>query len=221
MSLEYPTNVTTGDVVHAVGKGASALLEGISGATVAELLDLILAPPLTRRRDAFFIELNNRVKALENEGINLAQLSSNEQFVSAVLQATTTALKTHLEDKRRALLNAVANVARRSSIDDTVQAMFFNFLDTLRPDHLILLKLFATPAVSVKGPQGDHLNWSEVVEKKLPHLRGGDLDLWMPLLSDLQAKGLVYTSDIGAAPAGPIASGLGQLFLEFVSDSSH
>lgn len=73
-------------------------------------------------------------------------MGSNERFVSAVLQASPIAVKTHQTEKRRALRNAVLNVAKGPSIGDDKEAFFLRLVDAFTVTHLELLSLFKNRA---------------------------------------------------------------------------
>ena len=125
----------------AVIKGAISSIP-VLGGVLAEELGLILAPPLARRREEWFADLARRLYDLENsiDGFKFDDLSNNEQFVSATLQATQAALRTHQQEKLEALRNAVLNTALGDGGDDDRRAIFLSLVDTLTPLHLRILK---------------------------------------------------------------------------------
>jgi hypothetical protein len=69
-------------------------------------------------------------------------LENNEAFVSAFLHAYQAALRSHQDEKRRALKNAVLNSARSDALGVDVQLTFVRFLDELTPSHITLLQRF-------------------------------------------------------------------------------
>src|SRR5579862_472992 len=73
------------------------------------LLSMVTAPLLSRRRDDWFEVLRLAFNDLSRrvEGLTPEALSKNEAFVSAIAQATQTAMKTHSKEKLEALRNAV------------------------------------------------------------------------------------------------------------------
>jgi hypothetical protein len=90
-------------------KGAISAIPLIGG-VLGEELGLVLAPALTRRRDAWFSDLARRLAELENrvQGFDLRHLSADESFVSAVVETTQSALKTNASEKIEALRNAAS-----------------------------------------------------------------------------------------------------------------
>jgi len=131
---------TAGDVLHAVVKGAlSGSPIPIAGGIAAEIFGLVLAPPLSKRRDAWFESLAERLKVVETK---LESLGENPAFVTTVLQATQIAVRTHQEEKLEALRNAVVNSASDEVLEEDIRVVFLNLVDTFTPTHLHILKYF-------------------------------------------------------------------------------
>jgi hypothetical protein len=153
-----PSESTKRDVRDAVIKGAlSAIPFGVGGAA-AELFGL-LSIPLAHRRETWFQDLADRLGELEGyiSGFRLDTLADNEQFVSATLQATQAALRTHQQEKLEALRNAVLNSAAKREPHDDYQTVFLALVDRFSPAHLRLLKSFRSPGLT-KGAS-DYLRW--------------------------------------------------------------
>ena len=116
----------------------------IFGGPASELFGALLAPALGRRRDDWFEQLRLRLNDLTRrvDGLTFEKLSKNEEFVSAVMQASLVASRTHSSEKLIALQSAVLNVAAGTAPDDDLQSMFLSLVDLLTPLHLRLLKQF-------------------------------------------------------------------------------
>jgi len=65
-------------VLHAIAKGALSGIP-IGGGVAAEMFGLVLAPPLSKRRDMWFESLAERLKAIEGK---LESLADNPAFVT-------------------------------------------------------------------------------------------------------------------------------------------
>lgn len=63
----------------------------------AEMLSLILAPPLTRRRDAWVESIAQGLVELQEKvaGFKLVDLIENEVFVTTVMHASQAAVRNH------------------------------------------------------------------------------------------------------------------------------
>lgn len=79
-------------------------------------------------------------------GFRFDKLGENQQFVSATVQATQSALRTHQQDKLNALKAAVVNVARGKEGDADRQQQFLAMVDRFSQAHLSILRFFNAPA---------------------------------------------------------------------------
>ena len=142
-----PNEPELADHRAAVIKGALGSIP-VLGNVLAEELGLLLAPPLTQRRDAWLEDLARRLRDLEAKitGFRFDDLCNNEQFVSATAQATQAVLRTHQVEKLAALRNAVLNVATGKELDTDRQAQFVALVDRFASAHLTLLRFFQDPA---------------------------------------------------------------------------
>lgn len=182
---------TKGDTVHAIVKAGSSALPMICGPAV-ELFHFIIQPPLEKRRDAWMADVGAKLQELSSKGLNLEKLQENEQFISAVMQATQAALRTHKSKKLTALRNAILNIACGQVVDDTVQHLLLSFIDELSEMHLRILKIFATP----EPPPGMSMGGlGSVLEHNIPELRG-HRELYDQLWKDLFNRGLVNTEGL-------------------------
>jgi len=114
------------------------------GGVGAELVGL-LSSPVSERRDAWLEDLARRLHDLEGrvDGFHFEQLADNEQFVSATLQATQAASRTHHKEKLEALRNAVLNIAISKAPAGDLQLIFLHLVDSFTPTHLKVLSHFA------------------------------------------------------------------------------
>lgn len=100
------------DHADAVARTLLSLVPKVGG-PAAKLLDLVIAPPLQRRRVNWFNHLADRLTRLDQavEGFTVESLTNNEEFITAVSTASQIALRSHNQEKLAALRNAVVNVA--------------------------------------------------------------------------------------------------------------
>ncbi len=157
-----------GDAAHAITKaGLSAI--PILGGPATELFQHIVQPPLDRRRQEWMTQVGAKLKELEDRGIDIEQLSKNEEFISAVLQASQIAVRTHRQEKREALRNAIFNIASGQAPEESLQHMFFEAIDSFSTLHVHLLMLFQDPTPPPGVTMG---SLSTVIEFNMPQLRG-------------------------------------------------
>ncbi|MGI4758201.1 MAG: hypothetical protein ACRYGF_15305 [Janthinobacterium lividum] len=167
------------------------------GGSLTEVLSLVLAPAVTRRRDTWFKEVAEALEEAERkiDGFSVESLTQDEAFVSAVIEATRSAISTHKDEKRDALRNGLLNIALHRSTNEDQQQTFFRYIDELTVWHMRILKLFQNPIeqVSARDPyvttsytggapvQIIRIVYPELYEKQ---------ELYQQLVSDLYNRGL-------------------------------
>jgi hypothetical protein len=196
------------DVEHAGRKGILAIIPGIGG--VASELFGVLSSPLALRRDDWWSDLERRLCDLEGrvDGFRFDDLGQNKQFVSAALQATQAAMRTHQAEKLAALQNAVLNIALAKAPSEDLQLIFLNLVDSFTPSHLEVLRDFQASG---------HPNRAEFQKQR---------DLTDQVVCDLRDRGLLRDTRPFAArdrdsPEALViydweVTNLGRQFLEFI-----
>ena len=127
--------------MHTLVKAGIAALP-LLGGSLNELVSLVLAPSLERRRDKWLEDMAEALGAIEAqvEDFKIENLSGNEAFVSVVMHCSQIALRNHQKEKLEALRNAVLNAALADAPEQDLQHMFLTFVDSFTPRHLRLLK---------------------------------------------------------------------------------
>lgn len=77
------------------------------------------------------------------EGFRISELSTNERFVTAVLQIVPIAIKNHQREKLEALRNPALNTALGVKLKDFYLELFVGYIDQLTPLHVHVLKVFS------------------------------------------------------------------------------
>jgi hypothetical protein len=185
------------DVAHALAKAGLSVIPVIGGPAV-ELFQLLIQPPLEKRKSDWMNTVGEKLQQLEKDGLKLEDLQENEQFISAVMNATQAAMRTHITAKREALCNAVLNIAAGQSPDETVQYLLLSFIDGFTEMHLRILKAFHAreppPGLTMGG-----LN--SVLESAIPALKNRQ-NIYDQLWKDLYMRGLVNTESLHTAMSG-------------------
>jgi len=121
------------DYAHA-GVKAGLSLFPIIGGPISEFFSMIIAPPLSKRREEWMGIIYQELVRLETEidGFRIDNLKDNEQFISVLLYATNIAMRTHQKEKIEALRNAVINSATDLPLEDDIQFIFLNLILTVR-----------------------------------------------------------------------------------------
>jgi hypothetical protein len=125
---EVPTP-NSADKTHAALRAVLAVIPGAGGAIV-ELLSMVVAPPIEKRRTEWMETVSQALAALQDQRrMNLNSLRDNPLFIDAVLEASRIALQTSQEEKLQALRNAVLNSALGVEADETFHQILLNLLD--------------------------------------------------------------------------------------------
>lgn len=218
MTLKPPED-SEGDALHALAKAGISSLP-IIGSVAAEIYQLVVQSPRERRLVGWMQAVFEKLQELEErQGIDLAALGQNEEFVSAVMYATTIVIRTHKEEKREALRNAVINVALGQSPDEALEHMFFGWIDTFSVLHLRVLKLaYAPNPIPNKGMA----TLTAVLQYNEPLLKSGE-DVFQIIWKDLYTRGLVSVEQTNTTLTGldmgfKRTTEIGDQFLAFISD---
>lgn len=223
MSERYP-EPDGADTVHAAVRALISLVPG-AGDPVDELLALVLAPSVTRRRDDWFKELADVIEEVKEkiEGFNVEDLAQNEAFVSATIQATRIAAGTHKEEKRKILRNALLNVALQTGLDEDTQQIFLNTVDSFTVSHVRVLDVLWRGAGRMTAVLWDQnripmnaRNYGSALEVMVPELKGqGALAEY--ILIDLRNRGFTQLNSLSNNfPQGETITNMGIQFMRFV-----
>jgi hypothetical protein len=212
-----------GDHLHLAGRTILSVIPKFGGAAV-ELFNAVITPPLERRRNEWLKSLADRLSCLEQEGrLRIEDLANNDEFVSAVLQATTAALRNHRREKLEALRNAVLNSALGLSPEDTKREIFLSLVDQFSALHL---KALAALADSTGRKSGARVktNIEAITDSALtsmPELKS-ESDLVRIVVEDMCHKGLLFWTRNGLVSFIPTdarqITPLGEEFLRFISE---
>jgi len=227
MTAEEP-KASKGDYAYALAKAGISQLP-IVGAPIAEILPLIIAPPIEKRRTEWLKSLGERLKLLEEKvgGFKLENLQSNETFITTAMHASQAAIRNHQTEKLEALRNAVLNAALPNAPEEDLQLMFLDFVDSFTPWHLAILKFFNNPKEWGKQHAvtfNEHYYMgspSHILEKSFPDLKG-KREYYDLFVKDLFSHGLMSTDSLHIAMTenGMFASRttvMGKQFLTFIS----
>lgn len=209
---------TKGDAAHTIVKAGISAIPVVGGPGV-ELFQYLVQPPLDKRRAEWMEEVGEKLHELEERGFDIESLSDNEGFISAVMHASQMAMRTHKDEKREALKNAVLNVAIGHSPGEALEHMFLDWIDSLSVLHLQVLKLFQNPTPPPNMSMG---GLSSVLEYNMPQLRGHD-STYLQIWRDLYSRGLVNTDNMNMTMSGSglgarRTTPLGDSFLSFITE---
>jgi len=146
-------------------------------------------------------------------GLTLEDLSKSDVFISATLQASQIAMRTHQTVKRASLKKALVHVGTENSTGDVTHEFFLTLIDVFTVTHIEILRLFSNRSVF---PQSRF------------RALDGDPSLTDPIVLDLNIRGLLKDPrPIAARTREPLhslisdvwtLSNLGMRFLRFISE---
>ena len=152
--------------------------------------------------------------------------TDNELFVTAIIETSRIAATTHRDEKLDYLKNVLVRVAVDSDSDEFLAMQMLRFVDTLEPEHFVVLKYCADPANWQADKEIDYPDQysispgSRMKGAQLP-VEGESLEI---VMRDLSERALVdlegaIVDDRSNIIWRPLATGLGQSLLELVSES--
>jgi hypothetical protein len=229
---EYPEKDTRSGAYQvartAIDVAASASLIPGASYAIGQIVERFVAAPLQKRRDQWFTKVGEGLRDLQDrlEGFDASKLDENDDFISAVAEATTAAVRTAKQEKIEALRNGVLNIAAGMQIEDILRGAFFGYIERFSPAHARVLKLLADPSSSqemkLKASQMMAGAQMSVLEAALPAsvISPGALSR---VLSDLHREGLADTSGMMAMGTPGVflakrSTGVGDAFLQFIAD---
>lgn len=222
-----PPEASVGDKLHALAKAGIGSLP-LVGAAGTELFQMLIAPPLERRRQEWMDSVAEGLRDLQtSRGIDLEQLGKNEHFIDAVMQASTIALRTSNSEKRDALRNAILNAAMPHAIDDSRQQIYLTLVDVLTAWHIRILHLLADPLQWFRNNNREVPQYamtsslSRLLIDAYPEL-AQQRELYDQLAKDLFDKGLLSTNGLHTMMSAQgaferRATALGLAFLAFIT----
>ncbi len=210
------------DLARQLGKAAVAGVP-VAGGPGAELYDLVVPSSFNRRRDGWYEHLADVVNELTKRGVNIEDLVDDEEFVTAMIQASRIALGTHIEQKLELLKNAVVNMALPERPPDFLAARYLSWVDELSPEHFVVLTYAADPEAWFAGK--DQTFPDIYMGAPISIFRqagvGVDGDVLDVVLRDLGDRALANTGSLGTTMTGQgarqaWATDLGRQLIDFV-----
>lgn len=227
----YPTEVeastlkrTTVETAKFVSEVVGSFVPGVNYGK-EKLLERYVSGPLEQRRVKFHERIAEGLEHLEErlEGFDPKRLGENEDFISAVYEATQAAMRSSREEKRRYLANAVINIAKDDNFSEITSEFFFKMIDRFSILHIEILRIYHEPSrlsdilpdrnAYVHGAAKDLIG-KYFTSKGLPQ------DLLEKVLRDIDNEKLVSHYEVRGHlfGLGSLLSPFGKEFLKFIQD---
>lgn len=187
------------------------------------LYENIKSNELEKRLNEWGNLIEYRLSKLE---MQIEDLSKKESFVTTLIQATNSAMKTTKEEKRLCLANAVANSAT-VSIDESILIIYLNLIDRYTEWHLKILAFLDNPKKYYSKENGPicyvTTSISQILNKVYPEIMKNKslIDL---IVKDLYSDSLInndsiYTMMTASGVLESRTTDLGKSFISFITDN--
>lgn len=233
-----PPEATVTDKAVAAARAAGSAALGLALPIVGDVVSSILGetfPAAYQRRCA---EWRDDVAAslsdLASREIDLEALKANDAFIDLVVDATTIAVRTSSEQKRRSLRNAIVNAGLPGPPSAAKQRLFLRLIDEFDELHLQLLNFFDSPGEFMRaqgrslpvhdGPTGmlydprtSNASLKRVLDLAFPEYSKQNEFLSM-VISEVRRRGLITSEEmfVHCHERSSLTTHLGQEFLRFV-----
>ena len=214
-----PSIEPTSEKAHRFVRATISAVPTIGGPAL-EVFNAIIQSPIEKRRDQWMLEVTDKINDLiEKNILSIDDLENNENFITTLIHASSVAIRQHKDEKLKALKNTVFN-SINTSIDQEIQKIFINFIDSFTTLHITILKLYQSPVSRIEYlTEHQHLDSENIfkVEGMYPNINPNVLEYVTRDLRDksLLCKGYVL---VGAPPREPEkeTTKFGDDFLSFI-----
>lgn len=199
----------------------------IAGGPLVEIFETVFSAPIDKRKEEWLKRLATTIDELceKVDGLTSENLSKNSEFISIYLQASNIAIRTHHEEKLKALNNAVKNSVLQKDLDESKKMIFLRFVDQMTPLHIKVFHFLSFPEQYIKEldsrlPSNTSRHWGSASNVWDEYF--GEVKTEAPLLdlitNDLNNYGLVHIDKFHQASMSSVATGLGREFVAFIQN---
>lgn len=190
--VEIPVE-TAGDAAHSSAKALLNIIP-IVGGTLTEIFNLLVMPPIEKRRNEWMVTVVKSLQILEEGQKGIVQdLANNQEFISILIETSLHASKTHLVEKHKKLRNALINSIQNEFTYD-IKQVYVNFINELTLTHIEVLKVVFEKPYSLVEAKSYQLIYDSLNQGKSEILTGMEISTFRFLLKDLESKGLLFIS---------------------------
>ena len=221
---DFPKDKKLGDYGHATIRAALNVIP-MAGGPLAVAFETVFSSPIEKRKEEWLVKLSSAIEEICTKVADLTpeKLSQHELFISAYLQASNIAVRTHQKEKLDSLINAVKNSVINESLDETKKLIFIRLIDDMTPLHLRVLHFLTFPEKYIeklnKGrPQNMYTDWGDLrnVWDELYSDMKSDDSLIELIISELHKFGLVRITSFHEARLLSVATQIGIQFIGFI-----
>lgn len=225
-----------GDHAVAVSKSIAGAFPFV-GPALNELIEAVLLTPAQRRHMEWQTAVTDTINQLIEsvDGLSAESLSHDEDFLSALVAASNSAMKTSRHEKIKMLQATLFHTGSGKRLQDFIRSTFFQIVDRYTPEHVALLRAFeqtaphseaferlriANPdAIKSHAKDGESCNVEDIARYMVPEI---EPETAIELFSDLHrdrlcngSEGFALTYNLNLPPI--VITERGRAFLEFVT----
>lgn len=215
-----------GDKIRGVVEAGVAAVP-VVGSTVNELMEVVFTPALDKRRIAWGHAMTEVVNELASHQVTPEVLAADEEWISAVFEATRIGIGTHIEAKLKMLKAVLTRMAIEQPRDSeaVIVRRFLQYVDELDEEHFLALQYAADPGRWFENHQLERPNLMSaarytILEAAQVGIDGHALKL---VIDDLDTRGLVTAGNLnGSVTANalyaPFVTPLGEELLAWTAE---
>lgn len=216
------------DHIHDATKAGLNLIPMVGGA-LASVFETVFSSPIDKRKEDWLKCLAQTVDQLceKVEGLTPEKLSNNPEFISIYLQASNIAIRTHSEEKLKALNAAVKNSVLLEGMDESKKMIFLRVIDQMTPLHFKVLHFLTFPEIYIKDldsrqPPNHSTSWGDlrnVWDELFKDIRSSNhlIDI---VIVDLKNWGMIHIGKFHEASLNSVGTGFGKEFVGFINDET-
>lgn len=221
---EFPKDKTLRDYGHAAIRAGLNVIP-LAGGPLSVAFETVFSSPIEKRKEKWLMQLSPTIEEICSKISDLTpeKLSQNELFISAYLQASNIAVRTHQTEKLNALINAVKNTVINETLDETKKLIFIRLIDDLTPLHFKVLHFLAfskdyIDKLNKLNPPNTTVYWgslANVWDKLFSDIKSHD-NLIELIISDLHKFGLIRITSFDQAGTSSASTKIGNQFISFI-----
>lgn len=193
---------------------------------LVKLTELVV-PSLDKRREAWEQEIAILLENLQENQLTPEKLETNEEWISAVFEASQVAMSTHVKTKLQMLRQLLEHMAIKQprGEKEVIVRRFLRFIEELDEEHFMVLKYASDPSgwFTAKGiEKPSTISGSRSKIMKLAKLNISD-DVLSIILNDLATRQLISTDGFTTTVTEyslyeKFATSLGDQLLDWIGD---
>lgn len=203
-----PPKQKASDIAHTIVKGGLGAIP-IVGAPAAEIFNLLVSPPIEKRKNEWMEKISQRLIDLEAKQSGFIEsLKNNDTFINILLSASQSAIRNNHKEKLDALENVVINSALPDAPEEVYQQIYLSLIDDLSTMHVKVLKETSGTITNTTEELFLSRVFSDFLAQK---------ELYLHVWNDLLSKQLIHVMKNANKALNISRTKLGNGFINFIT----